>query len=208
MNLTFPILWEHRTVLVFVGRHGIKKRYYGRDSSAYNRKSSADREKGLCHCLEEDGLSLENWKLWHLKGKKERKPHANLSCCCEPWKPLFKILLIYFLKPVIQPLLRGIAPNYLCFNLSHCSSSLQFVLEDPAFCCTHGNMCILGNLPNYLSTKCQHFTFYYWRGNNVSQLLFIFGWSFCFGASVSISDWSQTHRYPLASDSQVLGLWA
>lgn len=78
-------------------------------------------------------------------------------------------------KPVTQPLLRGTAPNHLCFNLSHCSSaSLQLVLEDPDFCCTHGNMFILGNLPNYLSTKCQHFTFYYWRGNNVSQVLFTF----------------------------------
>lgn len=96
-NFPNPVGAQNTGVLIFVGRHCIKKRYYGRNSSAW--KSTADREKGLYHCLEEeDGVSLENWKLWHLKGKKERKPHANLSCCCELWKPFFKILLIYFLK--------------------------------------------------------------------------------------------------------------
>lgn len=125
---------------------------------------------------EEDGVSLENWKVVASKGQEGKETTCQ------------SFLLLWALKAFFQhsfdllPKVRSQWPS-LCLEelllitsaLSHCSSaSLQLVLEDPDFCCTHGNMFILDNLSNYLSTKCQHFTFYYWRRNNVSQVLFTF----------------------------------
>lgn len=110
-NFPNPVGAQNTGVLIFVGRHCIKKRYYGRNSSAYKWKSTADREeKGLYHCLEEeDGVSLENWKLWHLKGKKERKPHANpifpVVVSPESLFSRFSWFTSLSQKPVTQPLL-------------------------------------------------------------------------------------------------------
>lgn len=73
-NTGYPVGAQNRGALIFVGRHCIKKRYYGNESSAYKWKSTVDKEKGLCPCLEEeDGVSLENSKVVASKGQEGKE---------------------------------------------------------------------------------------------------------------------------------------